>query len=346
MKTPGSFLVTSLFRNWAKGQVTTQLRNPTLWWNFLLTLCIAAMAIKIANNLLSAITRYFQQRLSSIQAMRDWKSRKFTRRVQAALYSLEAVMHGRVEKRTVFEVSLDKMLHYNQAMVDKVMQAVEETTAELPFVTAFLPVVDRWMVLNAALNLVSATHAGVHFDHAGAPGSYVHKWYVIAFVCEKKHTEGRRFCETALPESVADRRSVKGRIFVVPEDDLLYINASGMAESKQPECEWQNSRHYQRWLMVQHLAQLYHCQKEEPTNPDWKHLLRLCVPAPAPPNSKENRSSPKHSNAITHKKSWGHPLSAYTFLGGMLSDVQEEDEGEHAGILLGDSATGARSPLW
>lgn len=303
------------------------------WWTALVMACVVSA-------LTTSILEWLRGYLSKKRAKRDWDEKDFQRLVQAALYTVDHAP-PRVEKRTLFEVPLEKMLHYNPAIVDRVTEAVTATTSEEPFVTEFLPVMDRWTVLNAALNLVSSCHAGAHFDHAATPDSVPGKWYVLAYISEK-HIKDSFFIADAAKattrevwahgsdDSTSDmlaKRSLKGRIFIVPEEDLQRVSELSILDTN-PQA-WQNERHYHRWLMVQKIAELYKRQNEETSNPEWKHLLRLSIPAPRHRNAsgslKTSTSAPAlpqsgsprlNTRRPSHDKSvcWAHPLSADGFL--------------------------------
>ena len=167
------------------------------WWTsniakIFMGMSLLAAASRIFGAFLSFIVEKAVNHYRKDRASVEWKERHFTNIVQGALYSPD-VENRRVEKRTLFESSLASLLHENEAAVDKVKKAAEATTKECPVLTYFLPTEDKWHVLNAALNTVSSVHAAFHMQADVWPEGWTYEWYVVAMLCEKRDSMGRRF---------------------------------------------------------------------------------------------------------------------------------------------------------
>lgn len=223
----------------------------------------------------TAINRYRQSRSAL-----EWKERSFTNIVQGALYSPDAE-NRRVEKRTLFELSLDQVLHNNDTAVSRVKTAAEATTKECPVLTAFLPAEDKWHVLNAALNTVSSVHAAFHLQADIEPEGWRHEWYVVAMLCEKRDSMGRRFAGgskrgDALDGEETFTATTKVQVICVKEETIQKMIQGEVVQPKR----WQNERHRNRFSAISTIAALYKQQHEDPNGPGSKHLLRLSIPAP------------------------------------------------------------------
>jgi len=253
-----------------------------------------------------------------------------------------------VEKRTLFEKSLAQVLNENEAAAASVAKAAEATTQDVPILTYFLPPIDKWHVLNAALNQVSAVHAPYYMHADICPDQWKAEWYVIAMVCDKHEAPGRRFAggrpegdDPELLEAI-DIRNTKVRIVCVKEVMLQHIN-EGLIVPPAPQ-GWQNARHRSRWQTISIMAQLYKQQHEEPHNSSSRHLLRLSIAAPVAAardslrrgsvDSGANRTWEQYTShplvqarLDKHKgRSWADPLSAYGGWDAAVSELTSLDE--------------------
>jgi len=274
----------SRMKTWVKRQSQEAIITGTeRWWNSNMSKLIVAMSLLVAASrlfgvFLSFVVERATKKYRHSRASAAWRARTFTRLVQGALYT-PALEHGRIEKRTLFEQSLDQLLHENEAAVESVMEAAQATTQDSPLLTHYLPASDKWHVLNAALNQVSAVHAPFYTQADILPQDWLNEWYVIAMFCEKKEARGRRFVggskkgDTPAAPETGDVRSTK--VICVKEDTLGAINEGGVTWPT----KWQNGRHAIRAAQIWCMSQLYARIREDPSNAQSKHLLRLSIPA-------------------------------------------------------------------
>ncbi len=159
---------------------------------------LAKLPALIAGAIVSAASFFLGRWWGRWKAGREWKKKEFFNRV---IVSLNIFADGFLKIRTVMEDSLDTVF-LNQIAINKVLDAAKRCTLDTPI----LPIakVDRWYLLNFALNEVAERFAAGQVKHdAGLPVTKIK--YALFLTCEV----------------VGDERIRKIRAMLVQEAHLL-----------------------------------------------------------------------------------------------------------------------------
>jgi len=225
---------------------------------------------------------------------------------------------GRVEKRTLFELSVGNLFSdpaLSQVVKEAVQSSCHAKEAGSPCAVVLpLPDVYRWIVYNAVLNQISTKFAEWHvFADAGMPMERV--WYVFALLTRMEHGAGRYFALADSHEQLPATFEVRLQRLRIPllREDSLRAVAKGEV---QPPREFESERHAHRWSVVQELAALY-VQHSEDAGHFSHAFMRIEVPVPLQPGARlgYNRPSvaerlavaggvPQSSASLPHIESW------------------------------------------
>jgi len=227
-----------------------------------------------------------------------WMSKQFLTCAQAALFSVPDNKTGRLEKRTLFECDLRSLLLYNDTAMKKVIAAAHKTHENEPILMGFLPLEDRWHILNAVLNKISSIFAlgylslDMHLPVRQA-------WYLFTLVCERyEAATGRSFCHKRIRAESGDVQSIKIRVFVVAE---ATVGALLRGDIQEP-VEFQNKRHEMRWRTLRRVAEGYQNQQCG----GGQVLLRVLITLPdwSSPMNFEQRNGPtaQHPHSIAARR--------------------------------------------
>lgn len=198
--------------------------------------------------------------------------------LQGCLMSTEHLMTlGRIEKRTIFSRPLLEVLGGNQHLQQEIIRAADECRSKSRncIVARWMPGDERYHVLQSGLNAMSALFGPeyLHFNALGGqnPTAFKPTWYVLTVTTwirpksppssprrggravSKEYSEAM----TATFQDMTRRPRAALRILLVNESELRRI-----ADGKLGPPEWGffNSRHHERFRMVQDLAQLFQKQ--------------------------------------------------------------------------------------
>lgn len=226
-----------------------------------------------------------------------WRSRVFYHRVHLVLLSWtpETAISHRVEKRTLFEGSLEQtIMNGNSAATKVCAQAAAQCSVENPFVTQHLPPGERYQILNNTLNLISSLTPTGHIAEDIYPTCTVGCWYVFALTVDKYASPDR----LEIPDT-------KIRASLVKEETVLWLcNPENAREIKRLEEVFQqddNERHLNRWRCLCKMAEIYQKQEEwtlEQHGDRVLHVFRVYLSVPmAPITSQSTVSTPRLSTA-------------------------------------------------
>jgi len=149
----------------------------------------------------------------------------------------------------------------NEIVLEKVMAAAAQVTADVPFVTTFLSQEDRWHIMNICVNRVSAIFGPFHvfFNEARRCKSYFRSaWYLFTVSSSQIHHHGRFFVTPYRPVlSRVDQGVKRIRIDLVNEQEMRDICA---ATIQPPSWGFFNNRHKQRWELLSKMGELFENQ--------------------------------------------------------------------------------------
>lgn len=254
----------------------------------------------------AAMSWWWRRRLGE----RNWRRKVDFSDVQACILSTEHTAElGRMEKRTLFVKPLKKVFR-NEYVLEKLLEAAEHSAESGdPMLMTRLSVEDKWHVLNACVNQVSACFAPYHlfFNEARRVAShYRSAWYCFTVTCHRNTAGGRWFITPFKPVGGrGDVGMLRIRIVIMSEDELRDIAVHEDADSWQPSNGFFNARHESRWGIAVQLAKLFQRQLQQisgSNNGEWgrnlcgtlKRVASVGDPTKAsvvkPPPTKSSRS--------------------------------------------------------
>lgn len=178
------------------------------------------------------------------------------------MYSTEHLQSlGRIEKRTIYLNDLPLFFGNNEIVLDKVMTAAGQTTADVPFVPVYLSHTDRWHIMSICLNRISAMFGPFHifFNEARRCKSYYRSaWYLFTIsYCQNQH-RGRFFVTPYKPVlSKVDVGVKRLRVDLVNEQEMRDICTGAMVP---PDWGFFNNRHKYRWEVLCKMSELFENQ--------------------------------------------------------------------------------------
>jgi len=233
-----------------------------------------------SGSMTTAFTSWVRRQLELMR----WRQRSFLHRLQVILLSVEPLpasqtdgtppslveeyredetkaslsgmkLCGRVEKRTLLEGSLlDTIMNGNQAAAALCSKAAVKCTSEKPFLTQHLDGEERYLVLNNALNLVSALTPVGHLASVIAPESTKGCWFIFALTVNSSiHQRIKR----------PDPPTHKIRIALVREDTLLWISQRSEEDLLAQDKRFHDTSpcHEARWKCLRAMASMYNKQR-------------------------------------------------------------------------------------
>ncbi|CAE7298994.1 Catsper1 [Symbiodinium natans] len=184
--------------------------------------------------------------------------------VQGCLLTAENLLNlGRVEKRTLFQVSASKLLNRNEHLVGVLKDAARRCHEQSHncLVTRWVPPDERYHILQASINAMSSLLGPnyVHQNALGAAGADLFKstWYCVTIMTptraenhlpdEQKVSATTRSLETCTFTDMTRTPRPTLRICLVHESELR-----GIADGKLQPPSWGffNSRHAERYRML------------------------------------------------------------------------------------------------
>ena len=279
----------------------------------LLSYCRSFITSKPGALLLGYCFRLIIEWWNRHHARQLWREAKFHDRVQAALYFCTSKTHlKRVEKRTLFEDSLAEVLSNSEA-ARLVIAATGKCTENQPFVTQHISKTNRYPILNALLNRLSACVAQRHLEYEISSGvdslCNLSEWFVFALVGYSSSSANS--AETAVPY---DRRSAKTRLFVIREDRLRELSMNLC--SKEERDYSISERHRHRIFIMRKMAEIYALQNQSD-----RHLLRLHLGCGSKPHAKHARR-----DSLIKSTSMVSPLTGFRMRHADRSGVETFEE--------------------
>lgn len=168
---------------------------------------------------------------------------------------------GRIEKRTLLIENVSSFFGFNDVILEKLMVAASSATREIPFVSHFLSLKDRWHVMNMCMNRVSAIFGPFHvfFNEARRCKSFYRSaWYLYTLTSQQNLHHGRFFVTPYKPVlSKVDVGVKRLRIELVNEEEMREICSGSI---KPPDWGFFNNRHRKRWELLVKMGELFENQ--------------------------------------------------------------------------------------
>jgi len=245
--------------------------------------------------------------------------------VQGCLLTAENLINlGRVEKRTLFQVSASKLLHGNEHLIGTLKNAAGRCHeySHNCLVARWLPPDERYHILQASINSMSSLFGPnyVHQNALGEAGADLFKstWYCVTIMTptraenhlpdEKQVSQTTQSLETCTFTDMTRTPRPTLRICLVHESELR-----GIADGKLQPPSWGffNSRHAERYRMLGDFSRNFHQQ-----------LVRT------PADSKSMSSRSPFTSERAHKA----PESAAKPDGGLMKRVVSQPNMLHKGM--------------
>lgn len=184
--------------------------------------------------------------------------------VQGCLLTAENLLNlGRVEKRTLFQVSARKLLAKNEHLLGMLTDAAQRCheRSHNCLVTRWLPANERYHILQASVNAMSSLFGPqyVHQNALGESGAELFKstWYCVTIMTptraenhlpsEQKVSQTTQSLETCTFSDMTRTPRPTIRICIVHESEIRAI-ADGKLQP--PSWGFFNSRHQERYRML------------------------------------------------------------------------------------------------